>query len=148
MSDDFKTHVTDMNVWMRLLFMLLFAAIYAVTRLVLVVVVILQFMWVLFTADKNRPLLSFGSQLSTFVYQIYRYLTFNTECRPFPFADWPDDAALITGEQETAVDVSATQKDEVKKACFEDSVDAASESGIEADDTATPVEKPDARNKP
>jgi len=148
MSDDLKAHITDMNVWMRLLFMLLFAAVYAVTRFVLVAVVMLQFMWVLFTADKNRPLLSFGNQLSTFVYQIYRYLTFNTECRPFPFADWPGDAALITGEQETNVIIPSVKKGDDKKPDLEDSVDAASESGIEADDAIAPIEKPDARNEP
>jgi len=136
MSNDLKAHITDMNVWMRLLFMLLFGAIYAVTRFVLIVVVILQFMWVLFTADKNRPLLNFGNQLSTFVYQIYRYLTFNTEHRPFPFSDWPDDTALITGKQETEVKASMVEKNE--KTVFEDSVDAASESGIEADEKPAP----------
>ncbi len=142
MSDDLKTHITDMNVWMRLLFMLLFGVIYAVTRIVLIAVVILQFMWVLFTADKNRPLLSFGNQLSTFVYQIYRYLTFNTECRPFPFSDWPGDTALITDEQETDIDLSSVEKNKNEKTELEDSVDAASESGIEAD------EKLGARNEP
>jgi len=138
MSDDLKAHITDMNVWMRLLFMLLFGVIYTATRFVLVVVVVLQFMWVLFTADKNRHLLSFGNQLSTFVYQIYRYLTFNTEHRPFPFSDWPGDAALITGEQETAVESSTVEKNEHKKEDFEDSVDAASESGIEVDEKPAP----------
>jgi len=140
MSNDLKAHITDMNVWMRLLFMMLFGVIYTVTRFVLIVVVALQFMWVLFTADKNRPLLSFGNQLSTFVYQIYRYLTFNTEHRPFPFSDWPSDTTLITGEQETAAQASTVEKNE--KAASEDSVDAASESGIEAD------EKPAPRNEP
>jgi len=145
MSDNLKAHITDMNVWLRLLFMLLFAAIYAVTRFVLVAVVILQFMWVLFTADKNRPLLSFGNQLSTFVYQIYRYLTFNTECRPFPFSDWPGDTPLIADEQAKNVEISSANKDECEKANIEDSVDAASESGIEADD---PTAAPDNRNEP
>jgi len=140
MNNDLKAHITDRKVWMRLLFMMLFGVIYTVTRFVLIVVVVLQFMWVLFTADKNRPLLSFGNQLSTFVYQIYRYLTFNTEHRPFPFSDWPDDTTLITGEQEAAAQASTVEKNE--KAASEDSVDAASESGIEAD------EKPVPRNEP
>jgi len=141
MSDNLKAHVTDMNVWMRLLFMLLFGVIYAVTRIVFIIVVILQFMWVLLTGEQNRPLLSFGSQLSTFVYQIYRYLTFNTEYRPFPFSAWPDDTALITDIRQTAVDIASDEQTEQAKADSEDSVDAASESGIEANDTATPIEK-------
>jgi len=100
MNDDLKTNVSDMNVWIRLVFMLLFAAIYFVARMVLVAVIVLQFLWVLFTADKNQPLLSFGAQLSTYMYQIYRYLTFNTEQRPFPLADWPSDDSLIDDAEE------------------------------------------------
>jgi hypothetical protein len=31
-----------------------------------------------------------GQALATYTYQIIRYLTFNTEERPFPFdSDWP-----------------------------------------------------------
>jgi len=134
MSDDLKAHVTDMNVWMRLLFMLLFGVIYAVTRIVFVAIVILQFMWVLLTGEKNRPLLSFGSQLSTFVYQIYRYLTFNTEYRPFPFSVWPDDTALTADERQTAEDTAPGEQSEQVTSDSEDSIDAASESGIEADE--------------
>ena len=55
----------------------------------------IQFLWVLFSGNKNKPLLSFASQLATFIYQIYRYLSFNTEKRPFPFDDFPSDEALL-----------------------------------------------------
>jgi len=127
MNDDLKTNVSDMNVWLRLVFMLLFSAIYFVTRMVLVAVIVLQFLWVLFTADKNPALLSFGAQLSTFVYQIYHYLTFNTEQRPFPFSDWPADVPLSESEQadDTEMEVETTE-----------ARDVASESDVELADKA------------
>ncbi|MDX8406529.1 MAG: DUF4389 domain-containing protein [Mariprofundus sp.] len=95
MNEELKDHVTDCNVWMRLLFMALFGIAYAVSRFVLLAVVVIQFLWLLFTGSTNPRLLALGSQLATFIYQILRYLTFNTETRPFPFADWPDESALI-----------------------------------------------------
>jgi len=95
MSDDLKENVMDTNIWLRLVFMLLFAVIFGATRLILVTVVAIQFLWVLFSGNKNKPLLSFASQLATFIYQIYRYLSFNTEKRPFPFDDFPSDEALL-----------------------------------------------------
>jgi hypothetical protein len=50
----------------------------------------LQIFWVLFTGETNKPLEKFGQSLATYNYQIIRYLTFNTEKRPFPFyLDWP-----------------------------------------------------------
>jgi hypothetical protein len=48
---------------------------------------------VLFTGQKNQPLLGLGQSLATYTYQIVLYLTFASEVRPFPFdADWPPGA--------------------------------------------------------
>ncbi len=93
-SDDLKSKVKDSNVWIRLLFMLLFFIIYNVAEVVLAIVVFFQFLTVLFTGNKNEKVLSLGAQLSAFVYQVYRYLTYNSEVRPFPFGDWPSDVEL------------------------------------------------------
>jgi hypothetical protein len=80
------------STWMRLLFMLVIVVFYAVSRIVVTVVVVVQFFHVLFTGQANEPLKRFGQSLSTYTYQMLRYLTFNTEERPFPFdADWPVD---------------------------------------------------------
>jgi hypothetical protein len=65
---------------------------YSVSRVVVSVVVLLQFFWVLLSGETNKPLEKFGQSLATYTYQIIRYLTFNTEERPFPFdLDWPDE---------------------------------------------------------
>lgn len=95
MSDDLRENVMNTNIWMRLVSMLVFAVIFGASRLVLVVVIALQFLWVLFSGKRNEQLLAFGSQMATFIYQIYRYLTFNTEKRPFPFDEFPSADALI-----------------------------------------------------
>jgi len=94
MSDELKEHVKDSSVWVRLLFMVLFAVLYWVAEVVLAVVVLFQFLSVLFTGQKNDKVLSFGAQLSTYAYQIFRYLTYNSEEKPFPLGDWPSDVAL------------------------------------------------------
>ena len=93
MNDESLTEVTehlkDTNVWLRLLYMLLFWIIYCVAEVVLGAVVLFQFLIVLFTGSKNDKLLTFGGQLSTFIYQVLRFLTFNSESRPYPFDEWP-----------------------------------------------------------
>ena len=86
-----KENMKSRSTWRRLFFMLVVILLYSVSRVVVSVVVLLQFFWVLFTAQTNRPLESFGQSLATYTYQIIRYLTFNTEERPFPFdLEWPD----------------------------------------------------------
>lgn len=89
MEDDLQSAPPEPSIWMRLLYMLLFAIIYGVTELVIYAVVIFQFFAVLITGQSNEQLLAFGQSLSTFVYQIMRFLTFNSEQRPFPIGTWP-----------------------------------------------------------
>lgn len=85
-----EDHLTSRSTWMRLLFMLVFVILYGVSRIVVGAVVILQFLWLLVTGETNRRLTEAGQSLAIYTYQIVRYLTFNTERRPFPFdADWP-----------------------------------------------------------
>jgi len=99
-TNELKEHVKDTNVWIRLLFMLLFSIIYSVAEVVIAVVVFFQFLHVLFTGKKNEKVLSLGSQLSSFAYQVFSYLTYNSEVKPFPFTDWPSDRLLAEKQEE------------------------------------------------
>ena len=85
-----KENLKTRSTWRRLFFMFVVILLYSVSRVVVSMVVLLQFFWVLFTGETNKPLERFGQSLATYTYQIIRYLTFNTEERPFPFdLDWP-----------------------------------------------------------
>ena len=78
------------STWLRLLFMVVFVALYMITRIVFSAVVIIQFLWVLFTAESNKYVTELGQSLATYTYQVMLYLSFNTEDKPFPFsAEWP-----------------------------------------------------------
>ena len=77
--------------WLRGLFMALFLLIYGVAEILLTAVVLLQFLFVLISGEKNERLTGFGKSLSLFVYQIILYWTYNSEEKPFPFASWPVD---------------------------------------------------------
>lgn len=115
-SNELKEHVTQGGIWLRLLFMLLFVGIYHVAALVLAVVALFQFLYVLFTGGKNNKVLSLGASLSTFIYQVYRYLTFNSEEKPFPFADWPSDNCLAEPQVIAEVAPKAARKSAAKPA--------------------------------
>jgi hypothetical protein len=77
------------GIWMRLLYMLLFVLIYSVAEFLLAVVVLIQIGFVLFTGERNQKLLELGAGLGLFIYETLRFLTFNSEKKPFPFSDWP-----------------------------------------------------------
>lgn len=89
MSPELKQHLKQQSTWMRGFYILIFAFIYSITKIVLAAVVLFQFLTTLFTGEKNERLLEFGNNLSTFIYQIVTYLTYNSDNKPFPFDEWP-----------------------------------------------------------
>ena len=85
-----EENVKSRSTWLRLLFMFAYYVIGTVTTAVLSIVVILGFLWVLFTGEKNGQLQQAGQAIAAYLYEIIRYLTFNTEAKPFPFGnEWP-----------------------------------------------------------
>ncbi len=89
-SVEVSNNIKSKSIWMRLVFMLIVAVLYSISRIVVTAVVVFQFFWVLFTGEKNEKLQNLGESLADYTYQIVLYLTFNTEDRPFPFdLEWP-----------------------------------------------------------
>ncbi len=133
-AEELKANVQNTNVWIRLFFMALFAVLYWAAEVVLIIVVVFQFLSVLLTRNKNDKLLSFGAQLSSYAYQIFRFLTFNSEYKPFPLGDWPSDKELLAetavapvkekakpAARKPAAKKAATKKTETKKATAKES---------------------------
>lgn len=94
-SSDLEKNVKEKRTWLRLLFMVAMVIAGSITVMVTGAVVVLNFLYVLFTGKTNSKLIEFGQALASYQYQTICFLTYNTETRPFPFdADWP------SGEQE------------------------------------------------
>lgn len=86
-----EENIKSRSTWLRLLFMILFAAIWSVSRVVVIAVMLLQFCIVLVKGKTNARLSSLGQSLATYSYQLVAYLAFVTEVQPFPFDDWPTE---------------------------------------------------------
>ena len=122
MSDSLKDNVRAGKTWKRALYMLLFAIIYGVAEIVLTLIILLQFLTLLFTGKTNERMLKLGQSLSTYIYQILLFLTFNSETHPYPYGAWPKGAPPADrrrkkvepeeGEESSARDI---QKEESKK---------------------------------
>lgn len=76
--------------WIRCLFICIYAALVWLASLVGAFVVVLGFFWVLFTGEVNTQLSQAGQGIASYIYQAVRYMTFNTDTKPFPFGEsWP-----------------------------------------------------------
>jgi len=100
MNPELKDNLRKRQTWLRGLYMLLFIVIFHIAEFVIGAVVLLQFLFTLVTGQTNARLLRLGQSLSEYVYQILRFLSFNTEDMPYPFSDWPsnDDSGESTSE--------------------------------------------------
>ena len=93
-SAPLEENIKSRSTWMRLLFMAVFYVLATLASAVGSVVVVLGFFWVLFTGEKNRQLQQAGQVVAGYIYEIIRYLTFNTDERPFPLGgEWPSGTA-------------------------------------------------------
>lgn len=119
-----KARLTNLETWKRGLFMLVFALISTVAKLLVSLVAVFQFFTVLFKGQTNPAVIPFGQNLSTYTYQITLFLTFATDDMPFPFMDFPDGSPASTTDMQSK-DYIATA--ETKTARQDDSVDLADE---------------------
>jgi Flp pilus assembly protein TadB len=91
-----QSNVKARSTWLRLFFVLVVIALYWVCAVVIAAVVTLQCFWLLFTRESNEKLRRLGQNLATYIYQAVRYVTFDTEERPFPFdMDFPSEPPAV-----------------------------------------------------
>ena len=83
MNDELNETVTEKSTWIRGLYMLLFAVIYSIAELMVILVALFQFIATLFTGKPMERVLDFGDDLSIYVYEILQYVTFNSDEKPF-----------------------------------------------------------------
>jgi hypothetical protein len=89
MDENIKQNLSQKETWIRALYMLLLLVLYSVAEIVLGAVVLFQLGHVLVTGKKNDRMLKLGQSVSTYIYQVLSYQTFNSNTLPYPFAAWP-----------------------------------------------------------
>jgi len=99
--EEIQKNVLEVDTWLRGFFMLVYAFFCYIAVNILMVVVFFQFAVVLLSGKSNDKLLYFGDVLSTYIYQIIMYITYNTDIKPFPFGDGitPEDLTSLPDEE-------------------------------------------------
>lgn len=92
MEEELKQRLQKKSTWMRAIYMIMFAVIFGLLEVVIATIVIFQFFLSLFTGNTNERMVELGQSLSTYLYQITLFLTFNSNDYPYPFGNWPKGA--------------------------------------------------------
>lgn len=97
--DDMKQNLKSSDTWTRVLYMLLFVILYSLAEVVLTAVIVFQLLLILFTAKKNARLLKLGQSLSTYIYQVLSFLSFNSDYHPYPMGAWPKGEPKLSNDK-------------------------------------------------
>ena len=88
MQEQINDNLKRPSTWKRIVFIMLFAVIVGLVRVVLWGIILLQIAYTLLTGNSNKNILDLGKKLAAYLYHILLFLTFNTDEMPFPFSDW------------------------------------------------------------
>ena len=80
-----EANLKSRNTWIRLVFMIVYYVILSIAGIVAGAVIVLSFLHVLFTGERNASLMQAGRTIARYVREILEYLTYNTDDKPFPF---------------------------------------------------------------
>lgn len=95
----------------RIFFTLLFGLIGWVAICIFTFVVLIQFGFLLITGKVNKNLKAFNKEIGLYMVDMIKYLSFQTDEKPFPFRDWPydDEKKSSDTEQNSTEAVQATK---------------------------------------
>jgi len=123
MDKQWKDNIKSESFWLRSVFMVLFFVVYRIVDILVLLVAISQWLYVLLSGDANQGLRKFAQGLSLYVAQIINYLSYNSEEKPYPFSDWPQEKAPTkTTRRKTARNTARITSAKTEKA--EDNGDA------------------------
>ena len=89
-----EENIKSRRTWLRCLFMLVTCVLASVAVFAGSVIVVLGFFHVLFTGEVHQQIKQAGQSVSSYLYTISRYLTFNTDVKPFPLGGaWPSGSS-------------------------------------------------------
>jgi len=76
------------NIWLRGLFMLVFAVLFRLAEIVLFVIALVQFFWMVFAKERNTALAEFGESLGRWLARVAAFQSGASEDKPFPWRKW------------------------------------------------------------
>lgn len=89
--NEIADNISQPTAWIRVLFMALFAlASYFVLLPLILVLSIAQALFKLITGDINANLKYFSATLELYFEQLFKFMTYLSEEKPFPFSDLPE----------------------------------------------------------
>lgn len=106
MAEPNQSNLTNPDLWIRLVYMLLFWVLSWLARAAVLVISLIQCVLALVNGETNANLRNLGQGIARWTEQNYLFLTFVSDEKPYPFQDWPVAMADAEDVTEVAEDLS------------------------------------------
>ena len=114
--DDIVENLKQSSLWVRILLMIGFAfVLYMVIVPAIIILTIAQALFAAITGEPNRNLRGLGSLIQQYVSQIIAFVTYNSDMRPFPFAEFPSEELFEAAEEASAPSPAKKKTETAKK---------------------------------
>jgi hypothetical protein len=90
MNDEPKAGVTRAQIAIRLLYTVLYLAVFCILKAIILLTTLFQFVYLFITLNHSEPTREFVNKVVTYAYRLWRYITLNENRRPFPFSEFPE----------------------------------------------------------
>ncbi|MGB8991942.1 MAG: DUF4389 domain-containing protein [Desulfobaccales bacterium] len=94
MNDEPQVTLSRKQIAIRLLYTILYVAIFEVVKTIILLITIFEYFFLLITLRHNEPARTFANKVAAYGYRLMRYLTLNENQRPFPFSEFPGEIEL------------------------------------------------------
>ena len=145
MNKSTRENLVEGSIWLRGLHMLIFVIAYNLAEAALALTVIFQFFCALITGRVNEPLLTFSKNATLYIKEVFEFLTFNSEVKPFPFSPWPDE--LHTGDEWLDEAYDGYEDEEIADDVMSTDADFSQVSSQEEVDSKPDASDPDSKAK-
>ena len=110
-----KNELLKTSIWIRFIFMVLYAFVINFALTISIGLAFIQFLFVLFTSRVNTSISSINSHVLEFFNDSLMFLLFQTEEKPFPFkSNSSDEGTVIEAETEETDESEEASNDEVE----------------------------------
>ncbi len=86
------------QVLVRLLYSVLFLILLGITVFLIKLSLVFQYILLFITLKPSEPVRRVANQLAVYAYRLLRYITLNSNARPFPFSEFPKELEPAEGE--------------------------------------------------
>ena len=88
MDPKLKNNLLNFETYQRFALMLVFVLIYSIVEIIVYAVALFQIIYLLFTGNMHIEVKKFAKGITAYLYDIVKFLTFDSEKLPFPFEPW------------------------------------------------------------